>query len=113
MPDQPSEDIKPLKRRRSDQCIAKHLYESATPYIQIAGWLPVIGGIASAVYLICVFINNTEGYATQISTVDSKVDKVNDKVLGQQQDITSLKKGQEDMAKEVHLIYQHLIGNEQ
>ena len=28
-------------RRQSDKCIAKRLYETATPYVQVIGWIAV------------------------------------------------------------------------
>lgn len=105
------QDARVQKRRQSDRCIAKRVYDAATPYVQIAGWLPIIGGIFTAVYLICNFISTTQSYGESITAVDSKVDKVNERVLDQQQDIASLKRGQEDMAHEVHIIYSHLIGD--
>ena len=98
------QDARVQKRRQADRCIAKRIYDAATPYVQIAGWLPVIGGIFTAVYLICTFISNTQSYGESITALQLKADK-------QQEDIAGLKKGQDDMAHEVHIIYSHLIGD--
>lgn len=91
-------------RRITDKCIAKRLWEAGTPYLQVAGYFPVLGGIATAVYILCGFVKDTEAYGLRITTVEQSDGHQNE-------EIAALKQRQEDMAKEVHALYTHMLGS--
>lgn len=86
-------------RRRTDDCIAKRLYDAATPYVQIAGFVVLCAFTAGSNW------RKVDGYDSRISALETEKAAVN-------QNIAALKQGQEDMAREVHIIYSALIGSQ-
>ena len=74
-------------RRRTDTCIAKRLYEICTPYVQIAGFAPVLGGIITTIWLLFGFISNTEAYGPAISDLQHTVNQQHDSLIQMQQEV--------------------------
>ena len=73
----------PRKRRQEDRCIAKRVYNAATPYIQLLGWAAVaipimLGGYALADKALAFDARLTELEQAQRSTA-SDIRSIRDK----------------------------------
>jgi hypothetical protein len=75
------------KRRATDICLAKRWWDKATPYAQIGGFVPVLGGIITVIYLICVFISKTEAYGPAINTLQGQFFAQHDTLISIQQEV--------------------------
>lgn len=93
----------PYKRRISDRCLAKKLWDVLEPYLKTGGWTTIIGAMLTIAWAVFSFIQ--QGNASADTLEDYLVFK-----SSVQSDIAALKRGQDDMADEVHAIYL-IVGN--
>ena len=63
------------QRRKTDQCIAKRLWEIGTPYIQSGGFVTILGGLATIAWMTFTFINNTEAYGPAIDDLHAQIQR--------------------------------------
>jgi hypothetical protein len=75
------------KRRKTDQCIAKRIWEVGTPYIQSGGFLTILGALLTVAWTTFTFINNTEAYGPAIEDLQHKVSEQHDAIITMQQQI--------------------------
>ena len=82
----------------------KKLYDLATPYLQVGGYFVMLGSIFTGLWMIYSFIQQGNASAATLNDYAQFKEET-------QQQLSSLQRGQEDMSKEVHIIYSHLIGH--
>lgn len=58
------------------KCWAKETYEKLTPYLQIGGYIIMLGTLVIAAYKICIFIEHTQGYDERLNSVETKVSSI-------------------------------------
>ncbi len=88
--------------RRKRECVAKRLYARATPYLQIAGYLPVLTGILTLLYMITSFITDTRAYGGRITALQTQFAE-------EQLAITDMKADQGNMKIKIDDIHSYLL----
>lgn len=58
-----------IQRRITDRCLAKRLYERFTPYIQLGGFLAVLGSVLAGMWVGFCFIASANANTQAIATL--------------------------------------------
>ena len=58
-----------IHRRITDRCMAKRLYERVTPYIQLGGFLALVGSILTGLWMGFCFIAAANANTSAIATL--------------------------------------------
>lgn len=68
-------------------CIVKRAWEAATPYVQILGYLPLLGGVFTTIYIVCNFIGTTNAYGPSIEELRANQGQDHDRIISIQQEV--------------------------
>lgn len=76
-------------RRETDNCIAKRIYEAATPYVQIIGWVAVVLPI---LFVAFTYVRDVQAYNQRIESLEEFKAESTQKIAGVDEKVNGIDK---------------------